>query len=62
MDAVVEKVSAPLPVQRVTPNLRPINQIVFDYLGTFDVTMRRRTEKIWITLFAAVFEVGTWAD
>ncbi|XP_062716583.1 uncharacterized protein LOC134291999 [Aedes albopictus] len=45
---------AALPVQRLTPNLRPFSYVGADYLGTFDVTLGRRTEKRWIALFTCM--------
>ncbi|XP_058817769.1 uncharacterized protein LOC131681078 [Topomyia yanbarensis] len=42
---------APLPVQRITPNLRPFSHVGVDYLGLFEVAIGRRTEKRWIALF-----------
>ncbi|XP_055632593.1 uncharacterized protein LOC129773068 [Toxorhynchites rutilus septentrionalis] len=42
---------APLPVQRLTPNLRPFSYVGVDYLGPIEVTVGRRTEKRWIALF-----------
>ncbi|XP_055523080.1 uncharacterized protein LOC129717248 [Wyeomyia smithii] len=45
---------APLPVQRLTPNLRPFSFVGVDYLGPFDVTVGRRTEKRWIALFTCL--------
>ncbi|XP_062557895.1 uncharacterized protein LOC134222751 [Armigeres subalbatus] len=45
---------APLPVQRVTPNLRAFSYVGVDYLGPLDVTIGRRTEKRWIALFTCM--------
>ncbi|XP_058449081.1 uncharacterized protein LOC131429047 [Malaya genurostris] len=45
---------APLPVQRLTPNLRPFSYAGVDYLGPFDVTVGRRSEKRWIALFTCL--------
>ncbi|XP_062714303.1 uncharacterized protein LOC109417163 [Aedes albopictus] len=45
---------AALPVQRLTPNLRPFSYVGVDYLGPFDVTIGRRTEKRWIALFTCM--------
>lgn len=45
---------APLPVQRLTPNLRPFSYVGIDYLGPFEVTVGRRTEKRWIVLFTCL--------
>ncbi|XP_065083280.1 uncharacterized protein LOC135705459 [Ochlerotatus camptorhynchus] len=45
---------APLPVQRVTPNLRAFSYVGVDYMGPFDVTVGRRSEKRWIALFTCM--------
>ncbi|XP_058817729.1 uncharacterized protein LOC131681041 [Topomyia yanbarensis] len=45
---------APLPVQRLTPNLRPFSYTGVDYLGPFAVTVGRRTEKRWVALFTCL--------
>ncbi|XP_062704467.1 uncharacterized protein LOC134286808 [Aedes albopictus] len=45
---------APLPVQRITPHLRAFSYVGVDYLGPFDVTVGRRTEKRWIALFTCM--------
>lgn len=45
---------APLPVQRVTPQLRPFCSVGVDYLGPIEVTVGRRKEKRWIALFTCL--------
>ncbi|XP_062542407.1 uncharacterized protein LOC134210369 [Armigeres subalbatus] len=45
---------APLPVQRVTPNLRAFDYVGVDYLGPLDVTIGHRTEKRWNALFTCM--------
>ncbi|XP_058816325.1 uncharacterized protein LOC131679602 [Topomyia yanbarensis] len=42
---------APLPEQRITPYLRPFRYTGVDYMGPFEVTVGRRSEKRWIALF-----------
>uniref|UniRef100_A0A4Y0BI96 Integrase_H2C2 domain-containing protein n=1 Tax=Anopheles funestus TaxID=62324 RepID=A0A4Y0BI96_ANOFN len=49
---------APLPVQRLTPNLRPFSFTGVDYIGPFNVTIGRRTEKRWIVLFTCLVVRG----
>ena len=49
---------APLPVQRLTPNLRPFSFTGVDYIGPFDVTIGRRSEKRWIVLFTCLVVRG----
>lgn len=45
---------APLPVQRVTPQLRPFSSVGVDYLGPVEVLVGRRWEKRWIALFTCL--------
>ncbi|XP_055585414.1 uncharacterized protein LOC129738255 [Uranotaenia lowii] len=45
---------APLPIQRVTPFLRPFSYVGVDYLGPITVTVGRRSEKRWICLFTCM--------
>ncbi|XP_055551044.1 uncharacterized protein LOC129733299 [Wyeomyia smithii] len=45
---------APLPVQRLTPYLRPFSHVGVDYLGPFEVTVNRHVEKRWIALFTCL--------
>ncbi|XP_039439556.1 uncharacterized protein LOC120420555 [Culex pipiens pallens] len=45
---------ASLPVQRLTPYLRPFSYVGVDYLGPFDVSVGRRSEKRWIALFTCM--------
>ncbi|XP_065093120.1 uncharacterized protein LOC135713814, partial [Ochlerotatus camptorhynchus] len=45
---------APLPVQRLTPNLRPFSFSGVDYFGPITVTVGRRTEKRWVSLFTCL--------
>lgn len=45
---------APLPVQRVTPQLRPFSSVGIDYLGPVEVLVGRHWEKRWIALFTCL--------
>lgn len=45
---------APLPVQRLTPNLRPFSFVGVDYMGPFEVTVGRHREKRWVALFTCL--------
>ncbi|XP_065082921.1 uncharacterized protein LOC135705239 [Ochlerotatus camptorhynchus] len=45
---------APLPVQRLTPQLRPFSYVGIDYFGPVIVTVGRRSEKRWICLFTCL--------
>ncbi|XP_039451485.2 uncharacterized protein LOC120430439 [Culex pipiens pallens] len=45
---------APLPVQRLTPQLRPFSYVGIDYFGPVIVTIGRRAEKRWICLFTCL--------
>ncbi|XP_062702323.1 uncharacterized protein LOC115254316 [Aedes albopictus] len=45
---------APLPVQRLTPKLRPFSYIGIDYFGPVVVTVGRRAEKRWVCLFTCL--------
>ncbi|XP_055526914.1 uncharacterized protein LOC129719544 [Wyeomyia smithii] len=45
---------APLPVQRVTPHLRPFSSIGIDYLGPIEVAVNRRKEKRWVCVFTCL--------
>ncbi|XP_055641202.1 uncharacterized protein LOC129778361 isoform X1 [Toxorhynchites rutilus septentrionalis] len=45
---------APLPVQRVTPYLRPFSSVGIDYLGPIEVTVGRRREKRWVAVFTCL--------
>lgn len=45
---------APLPVQRLTPSLRPFSFVGVDYMGPFEVTVARHKEKRWIALFTCL--------
>lgn len=45
---------APLPVQRVNPQLRPFCSVGVDYLGPVEVSVGRRKEKRWIALFTCL--------
>ncbi|XP_055585502.1 uncharacterized protein LOC129738342 [Uranotaenia lowii] len=45
---------APLPIQRVTPQLGPFQAVGVDYLGPLEVTVGRRKEKRWVAVFTCV--------
>lgn len=45
---------ASLPVQRITPSLRPFSAVGVDYLGPVTVTVGRRSEKRWVALFTCL--------
>ena len=45
---------AALPIQRLTPFLRPFSFVGVDYMGPFVVTVGRRSEKRWIVLFTCL--------
>ncbi|XP_058816793.1 uncharacterized protein LOC131680088 [Topomyia yanbarensis] len=45
---------APLPVQRVTPHRRPFSYTGVDYFGPVTVTVGRRNEKRWVSLFTCL--------
>lgn len=50
---------APLPPQRLTPNVRPFSYTGVDYIAPYEVSIGRRTEKRWIILFTCLV-VSTW--
>ncbi|XP_062558269.1 uncharacterized protein LOC134223145 [Armigeres subalbatus] len=41
---------APLPDQRLVPNMRPFSFVGIDYFGPISVTVGRRSEKRWVAL------------
>ncbi|XP_058817874.1 uncharacterized protein LOC131681180 [Topomyia yanbarensis] len=45
---------APLPIQRLTPNLRPFIYVGVDYFGPISVSVGRRSEKKWVALFTCM--------
>ncbi|XP_055585122.1 uncharacterized protein LOC129737973 [Uranotaenia lowii] len=45
---------APLPVERITPYLKPFSYVGVDYFGPIEVTVGRRSEKRWIVLFTCL--------
>lgn len=45
---------APLPVQRVTPFLRPFTYTGVDFFGPISVSVGRRSEKRWVALFTCL--------
>lgn len=50
----VTPMMTPLPVQRVTPQLRPFSSVGVDYLGPVEVLVGRRWEKRWVALFTCL--------
>ncbi|XP_055632345.1 uncharacterized protein LOC129772855 [Toxorhynchites rutilus septentrionalis] len=42
---------APLPVERITPFVRPFSYVGIDYFGPIEVVVGRHLEKRWIVLF-----------
>lgn len=44
----------PLPIQRISPHLRPFSAVGVDYLGPIEVTVGRRSEKRWVALFTCL--------
>lgn len=45
---------AALPVERVTPHLRPFSSLGMDYLGPVEVSVGRRKEKRWVAVFTCM--------
>ncbi|XP_036347929.1 uncharacterized protein LOC118757311, partial [Rhagoletis pomonella] len=45
---------APLPIDRLTPYIRPFSYTGLDYFGPIAVTIRRSTEKRWVALFTCL--------
>ncbi|XP_059216147.1 uncharacterized protein LOC131994043 isoform X2 [Stomoxys calcitrans] len=45
---------APVPVDRITPYVRPFSYTGLDYFGPVNVTIRRRKEKRWVALFTCL--------
>ncbi|XP_062708625.1 uncharacterized protein LOC134288285 [Aedes albopictus] len=45
---------APLPVERLTPFIRPFSYVGIDYFGPVDVVVGRHSEKRWIVLFTCL--------
>ncbi|XP_075150852.1 uncharacterized protein LOC142224960 [Haematobia irritans] len=45
---------APLPIDRVTPYVRPFTYTEVDYFGPLNVTVRRQREKRWVCLFTCL--------
>ncbi|XP_055584730.1 uncharacterized protein LOC129737593 [Uranotaenia lowii] len=45
---------APLPIERLTPVMRPFSYVGVDYFGPVNVTVGRRVEKRWIVLFCCL--------
>ncbi|XP_037809650.1 uncharacterized protein LOC119602292 isoform X1 [Lucilia sericata] len=49
-----QPIMGPLPIDRVTPFLRPFSYTGLDYFGPVEVTIRRQREKRWIALFTCL--------
>lgn len=47
-------IMAPLPIQRITPCLRPFSSVGVDYLGPIVVSVGRRKEKRWVAVFTCL--------
>ncbi|XP_054738019.1 uncharacterized protein LOC129244424 [Anastrepha obliqua] len=47
----VSPLMGPLPIDRLTPYVRPFSYTGLDYLGPITVTVRRANEKRWVALF-----------
>ncbi|XP_062703755.1 uncharacterized protein LOC115259735 [Aedes albopictus] len=45
---------APLPEQRLTPNVRPFSYVGIDYMGPLEVTVGRRKEKRYVVVFTCL--------
>lgn len=45
---------APLPIERITPFIKPFSYIGIDYFGPIEVTVGRRVEKRWVVLFTCL--------
>lgn len=45
---------APLPIERLTPFVRPFSYVGIDYFGPVDVVVGRHGEKRWIVLFTCL--------
>ncbi|XP_055604694.1 uncharacterized protein LOC129752929 [Uranotaenia lowii] len=45
---------APLPIERLTPFIKPFSYVGIDYFGPIDVAVGRRSEKRWIVLFTCL--------
>ena len=49
-----QPIMGPLPVDRLTPYVRPFSYTGLDYIGPIEVTIRRQREKRWIALFTCL--------
>ncbi|XP_055543080.1 uncharacterized protein LOC129728652 [Wyeomyia smithii] len=45
---------APLPIQRLTPHLKPFSYVGINYMGPLDVTVGRRKEKRYVAVFTCL--------
>lgn len=51
---IVQPIMGPMPVERITPFLRPFSYTGLDYCGHYFVKNGRKEEKVWIILFTCM--------